>query len=200
MTIAAIAGALLAIASVQLNIMTGWIGGLALILWAVLARKNWAEIQTKIGLEPSGPERVLRLRAAGTALLLGHLIAALLHPGLDIHVGQGNSLAIDSWMMIAAYLLTGLLFRRDEAVRDERNDAITAKGTGAGYVSLIGMLIVLLSVLGTLSEPNPISLSYFTLANILVAIVLSSIAIKYTVQLIEYAKDTDATTVGGDEE
>lgn len=190
--VAAVAGAVLAILSVRLHVSTGWIGGLALIVWAVRSRKKWAHARTQTGLEPSGPEQVLRLRAGGTALLLGHLLATLAHPELDLHVGQGNSLAIDSWIMIAALLIAGLLFRQDATVRDERDDAITARGTKSGYLSLIGMLILLLSLLGFLPAQILEGLNYFTLANILVAIILLSITVKYTIQLIGYSQDTEA--------
>lgn len=190
--VAAVAGAALATLSVRLHVPTGWIGGLALIIWAVRSRRKWARARTQTGLEPSGPEQVLRLRAGGTALLLGHLLATLAHPELDLHVGQGNSLAIDSWTMIAALLIAGLLFRQDATVRDERDDAITARGTKFGYLSLIGMLILLLSLLGFLPTQILEGLNYFTLANILVAIILLSITVKYTIQLIGYSQDTEA--------
>ena len=189
---AAVIGAVLAVLSVRLNIPTGWIGGIALIGWAILARRNWEAAQKQTGLEPSGPERILRLRAAGTALLLGHLIAALFHPELDMHVGQGNSLAIDSWTMLAALIFAGFMFRQDGTIRDERDDSITAKGTKFGYVSLIGILTALLFLLGFLPPRVLAGVDYFTLANILVAAILLSVTIKYTVQLIGYAKDTEA--------
>ena len=195
--VAAIAGAVLAILSVRLHIPTGWVGGLALIIWAIWARKNWARVEAQTGLEPSGPERVLRLRAAGTALLVGHMIAGLSHPELDLHVGQGNSLAIDSWTMLGALLIAGFLFRQDETIRDERDNSITARGTKAGYLSLIGMLILLLSLLGFLPVHILDALDYFTLANILVAIILLSLTVKYTIKLIGYAKDTQAALMMG---
>ena len=191
-TTAAFIGAVLAVLSVRLNIPTGWIGGIALIGWAIFARRNWETAQKQTGLEPSGPERILRLRAAGTALLLGHLIATLAHPELDIHVGQGNSLAIDSWTMFAALIFAGFLFRQDGTIRDERDDSITARGTKFGYMSLIGILTVLLFLLGFLPPRVLDGLEYFTLANMLVATILLSVTIKYCVQLIGYAKDTEA--------
>ena len=189
---AAIAGAILAVLSVRFHLLTGWAGGLALIFWAVQARKKWARIETLTGLEPGGPERVLRLRATGTALLLGHLIAGLCHHDLDLHVGQGNSLAIDSWTMFSALLIAGLLFRRDKNTFDERDEAITERGTKAGYFSLITMLVLLLTLLGFLPIKALESLNYFTLANILVAIILASIVFKHLTELVAYAKDTEA--------
>ncbi len=190
-------GAVLAVLSVRLNIATGWVGALALIGWAILARRNWALVQMRTGLEPSGPERVLRLRTAGTALLLGHLIATLAHPELDIHVGQGNSLAIDSWTMLTALVVASFLFRQDATLRDERDNAITARGTKVGYISLISLLIILLTLLGFLPVYLLESLNYFTLANVLVAIILLSISCKYAVELIGYAKDTEAAHMMG---
>lgn len=190
-------GAALAFLSLTLNVPTGWIGGLALIIWAISARKNWMRVETETGLEPSGPERVLRLRSIGTALLLGHLVAGLSQPAIDLHVGQGNSLAIDSWTMFGAVIIAGVLFRHDENLRDERDEAITAKGTKIGYYSLIGLLVILLTLLGFLPEKILAELSYFSLANSLVAIILLSITIKYSVQLMGYAKDTEATLAMG---
>ncbi len=185
-------GALLALASIKLHFPMGWIGGIGLIAWAILARRKWEKIGRQTGLDPSGPERVLRLRATGTALLLGHLCAALSYPDLDFHVGQGNFLAIDSWTMIAAFIVAGLLYQQDGKLSDERDRAIAFSGTQNGYHTLIASLVVLLLLLGFL-PPNILEqLNYFTVANILVALITLSLFAKFLTQLFGYAKDTQA--------
>ena len=94
-------------------------------------------------------------------------------------------------------MIAGIWFRHDEKFRDERDGAITAKGTKFGYVALIAMLIFLLSLLGFSPIRVLERLDYFTLANIIVAIILLSITVKYVVQLIGYAKDTQAALLMG---
>lgn len=191
--IAASLGAVIAIISIYGSFATGWIGALLLIGSTLIARWRWSKQQDTTGLEPGPPERIIRFYSAATALLFGHLIVGLIHPGIDLHVGNGNSLAIDSWTMIAAMILTAFLFRRDSKIRDERDAVISAKGTKLGYAILITELIILSMILGFLPPHLMKEVSYFDLGNILIAGILFSILVKCASQLIGYAKDTHMT-------
>ncbi len=193
-------GIVLALSSLQLDFPTGWIGGLALIGWTLFARQRWAKLEETTGLEPGAPERTIRIYAVGTALLFGHSITAITYPDIDLHVGSGNYLAIDSWTMIAAMLVASLVVRRGDKIRDERDDAIIARGTNAGFLALIAILILFSFVLGFLPPRFGASITLFMVGNILIAIIVVSLLIKYTVQLIEYGKDTIANfAIGADE-
>jgi hypothetical protein len=185
-----VAGALLAIASLASHTPTGWVGAAALIIWAVVARRRWSALEATNGLDPGAPERVLWLRLAGTALLLGHLTAAILLVGNDLRVGQGNSLAGDSWTMVAAQMIAALLFRHDSKEQDERHAVIAARGVRVGYATLIAVLIPIIAWLAFMPRDVRAALSHFVIANVLIALLLASYAALLFVQLVDYARDT----------
>lgn len=183
-------GALLAWAGLETGFPTGSLGAVALIAWAFLARWRWRRLAATSGLEPGAPERILWLRAAGSSLILGHLVAAILLVGDDLRVGHGNILAIDSWTMVLGQSLAALAFRRDRGERDERHEAILARGVGAGYASLIVGVILLLAWMAFTPPAFRSALSHFVLANVLIALILASYGAMLVVQLAGYAKDS----------
>jgi len=183
-------GAILALVSIYTNYPTGWLGGLLLITCTVFARRKWSRQKRTTGLEPGPPERILRFYSAATAMLFGHMIVGLMRLDIDLHVGNGNSLAIDSWIMIAAMIIAGFLFRQDSKIKDERDAAISARGTKFGYAVLIAELIALSMAVGFLPPRLMNSVSYFDLGNTLIACILFSLLMKYASQLMDYAKDT----------
>ncbi len=193
-------GLLLALLSLELNFPTGWIGALALVAWTAWSWRRWAELEKTTGLEPGAPERNVRFYAVGTALLFGHLIATLAYPDIDLHVGHGNYLAIDSWTMLAAMIGVSFVVSKAGTIRDERDETIIARGTKAGFVSLIAGLVVFSFIMGFLPPVQGKSLTLFMAGNIQIAIVVASLLIKYAVQLIEYAKDTNADNAIGPSE
>jgi hypothetical protein len=185
-----VAGALLAIVSLAAHFPTGWIGAAALITWAVIARRRWTALEATNGLDPGAPERVLWLRLAGTALILGHLTTAILLAGNDLRVGQGNTLAVDSWTLVAAQMIAALLFRHDSKVQDERHAGIAARGVRVGYATFIAMLIPIIAWLAFAPRDARAMLSHFVIANALIALLLVSYAALIFVQLVDYARDT----------
>ena len=193
-------GVLLALASLQLDFPTGWIGALALAAWVAFAWRRWATLEKTTGLEPGAPERIVRFYAVGTALLFGHLVATLAYPDIDIHAGNGNYLAIDSWTMIAAMIAVSFVVSKVGDIRDERDEAIKTRGTRVGFLSLIAGLVVFSLALAFLPPIEGKSLTLFMAGNIQIAIVVASLLIKYGVQLLEYAKDTNANCAIGDGE
>jgi len=193
LTIAASIGAVLAITSIYANLPTGWIGALLLMAWTIFIRSKWSKEEDTTGLEPGPPERVIRFYGAATAILFGHMIVGIVHPEIDLQVGSGNTLAIDSWTILAAMIVAGFLFRQDSKIKDERDAAISARGVKIGYTALIVELIILSMILGFLPPHLMDSISYFDLGNILIAGILFSFLMKYASQLMGYAKDTRAT-------
>jgi len=182
-------GAALALAAVTWNITTGWIGAVALIGWAVFARRRWEHLKATTGAEPGGPERVIWHRFAGNGILLGHLAAALSLPGVDLHVGSGNTLALDSWTILAAMLVSAFVFHGDARERDERDQTIAARGLRAGYAALILLLVLLLLYLGFAPLALRQALTHWILTNLLIGLIVASFLAMHCVQLLGYAAD-----------
>lgn len=182
------AGAALAAAALATGAPTGWIGAAALIGWALVARRRWAKLETR-HLEPGAPERILWLRLAGVALILGHSAGSLFLVGDDLHVGRGNTLAIDNWTLIAAVPIAALLFRRDRNEKDERHAPIVALGVRTAYVFLIVTLIPLALYLAF--APPPAQFPGFVVAQFIIELLLASYAAMLLAQLIAYARDAE---------
>jgi hypothetical protein len=183
-------GAGLAIVSFSTHVSTGWAGAVAIAAWAFIARRRWLQIEATSGLEPGAPERILWLRTAGNALIVGHVAASVLLVGDDLRLGHDNTLAIDSWTIALGQFVATLIFRRDEKERDERHTAIAARGVRAGYTALIIFAIVLLGWLAYAPPPQRSALSHFVLANIMLVAILASYGVMLLRQLIAYAIDT----------
>jgi hypothetical protein len=183
-----LAGGLLAVFSLMANAPTGWIGAAALVAWAFIARRRWLRVEAT-GLEPSAPERILWLRFAGNSLILGHLVVALILVQGDLRLGNGNSLAVDSWTLVLGQCVAALAFHRDRNEHDERHEAIRARGVRAGYATLIVGLIVVILWLAFMPPPLRSALTDFVLANALIILLLASYGVMLLVQLIAYARD-----------
>lgn len=183
------AGAALALGALVTDVLTGWIGALALVGWAVAARQRWARRERE-SLEPGAPERILWLRLSGAALILGHAATALILVGDDLRLGHGNILAIDSWTMIAALPVAAMVFRRDAGRHDERHAVIAARGVRAGYATLAATLVFLLGYLAFTPTGARSLLTHFVLANLLVVLLLASYLVMLLTELAAYARDT----------
>ncbi len=182
-------GAALALAAISWSVSTGWIGAAGLVGWAVLARRRWSRLNATTGEEPGAPERVLWHRLTGTGILLGHLTIALLNPSVDLHVGSGNTLAIDSWTILIAMIVSAALFHGDARERDERHRSIAARGVRSGYTALIVLLLILLFYLGFAPPDFRQPLTHWLLANLLSGLIVTSLLVMQFVQLLAYAPD-----------
>lgn len=183
-----IIGAGLAAASFVTGMPNGWVGAAGLILWALAMRRRWARQETD-GQDPGAPERILWLRLAGCVVILGHVVAAIVLVGDGLRLGSGNSLAIDSWTMIAGHQIAAFLFRHHRRQVDERHALIAAGGFRVGHVSLVLLEIVLLPWLVAAPPDLRASLSHFTLANVQVVFLLLSYAAMLLTQLFAYGRD-----------
>ena len=182
-------GASLAGLGYHLSFLTGWLGAAGLLGWAFYIRRHWAQVEKESENEPSPPARALWVQCAGYSLLLGHLIAALILTGDHLRLGNGNMLAIDSWIMIAAALTTSFIFKRDKRAVDERDIEFSAKGVRASYRTLI-LLTISLSFYLAFAPPHYRSdLTHFVIGNILIALILSSYLAHLVFRLHSYSRD-----------
>lgn len=192
--VALAAGAGLALLTIHLQIAMGWFGAALLVGWAMAARHRWLRAEGDPDFSPGAPERVLWLRAAGLALIGGHLLTALMHPHIDLHVGQGNSIAVDSWVLTFAFMIACVVFRRDARVTDERHDKIVARGVAGGYATLAAAVFALALFLAFAPRPWRENIDDFVLGNVIVALLLSSYLAMVALQLALYRADARAET------
>ena len=186
-----IVGAGLASLSVALGSPVGAIGALALVGWAIFARRRWQALRELDGSEPGAPERVVWHRFAGCIVVWGHMMFGLLNPQYDLHVGSGNYLAIDNWTLIFGALISAWLFRGDGQERDERDDRIDAIATKWGYGSLIVLLLMTLSFIGFREGNNGPGLNDFFIANLLMSLIILSAVVRQGTQLFAYVRESE---------
>ena len=177
-------GALMA-APMAWPVRPGWIGAAALILWATASAVHWERLRRTAGDDPGARERQAWHAFVATALVTGHLAGSLLRR-VDLHVGQGNTLALDNWTLVAASLLSWLIVRPRRMIRDERDVQMASLGAHAGHAALITLLLALLLALGFAPGPVTAGLDLFTVANLLMAVLLSSLVVRFAVQLVGY--------------
>jgi hypothetical protein len=189
--IAFLFGAGLAWLCVILSAPVGAIGVAALVGWAILARRRWHSMRKRDGSEPGGPERIVWHRFAGCVLILGHMAYTSLNPQYDLHVGSGNFLAVDNWTLILGMMLSALMFRGDNRIRDERDDRIEAVATRWGYGSLILFLLIMLFAIGFRPVGMRGGINDFYLANLLMGLIILSVIVRQISQLFGYARDNE---------
>lgn len=163
----------------------GWVGAVILLLVAVAVRRHWDGLRHRDGGEPGPRERCSWHALAALALVSGHLIAALAQ-GVDLHVGRGNTLALDNWTLIAAAGIGWFIVRAERMEQDERDREMAARGVHVGYVTLTVLLIGLLMTLG-FGPPEVVErLSPFALGNVLVVLILLASLARHGTQLVGY--------------
>ncbi|MGZ9113553.1 MAG: hypothetical protein ACXW3K_02930 [Brevundimonas sp.] len=163
----------------------GWIGAAALLLVAVAVRRHWASRGLTEGDDPGPRERMSWHAMAAFGVLAGHLIAALMQE-VDLHVGRGNTLALDNWTLLAAAAIGWTIVRAPRMERDERDREMAARGAHVGHATLTALLIALLLTLGFAPPSVQERLQPFVLGNIMVVLILLAALAKHATQLIGY--------------
>lgn len=163
----------------------GWIGAAALLLTAVAVRRHWNRRRLTSGDDPGARERQSWHLMAAFGVLSGHLIAALAQ-GVDLHVGGGNTLALDNWTLLAAAAIGWFIVRPSRMEKDERDREMAARGARVGYATLTALLIVLLLTLGFAPPPVLERLQPFVLGNVLVVLIMVAALAKHGAQLAGY--------------
>lgn len=162
----------------------GLFGAALLVLAAGAARWRW-DRGAASGDEPGPYERRAWHSMASLAVVASHLSLAL-SSGLDLHVGRGNTLAVDNWLLILGAALGWIIMRPRSMDRDERDAEMANRGAHAGYRVLIGLLVVVLLTLGFAPVAVTQSLNPFVIGNLLVVLILTSGVAAFITQLTGY--------------
>lgn len=163
----------------------GWIGAAVLLVVSAVVRFHWDARRRATGDEPGARERQSWHAMAAFGVLCGHMMAALMQ-GVDLHVGQGNTLALDNWTLLAAAAIGWGIVRAPRMEKDERDQEMEARGARVGHATLTALLIVLLLTLG-FGPPSVLErLQPFVLGNVLVVLILLAALAKHATQLGGY--------------
>lgn len=186
-------GSALAHISIQYSFSIGVIGAICLIAYALIMKRRWGTSLNPKGQDICHCEQALRIQLSAYTLLLGHLATALLHTDIDIHVGSGTTIAIDSWMMTLAAIATEFIFRRNRKITDERDAQYSAIAVVWGYRSLALLIIVFAMYLGLTPPAYRIHISNFLVGNTLIMLTLGSYCVYISVRLFAYFQDRKLT-------
>ena len=162
----------------------GAVGAALLLLAACVVRRRW-DLSAVAGDEPGPYERRAWHALASVTVVTGHLSVSLLS-GLDLHVGRGNTLAIDNWLLVLGAALGWIIMKPRSMDRDERDGQMADRGARVGYRVLIGLLVGLLLLLGFAPVGVTEALSPFVIGNLLVVLILASGIAAFTTQLLGY--------------
>ena len=166
-------------------IRPGWIGAVVILLIAVAVRRHWHARQLATGDDPGARERQSWHAMAALAVICGHLIGSL-SQGVDLHVGSGNTLALDNWTLIGAAAIGWLIVRAPRMEKDERDREMSNRGAHVGLVMMTALLIILLLTLAFGPRALVEWLQPFVLGNVLVVVILLANIGRYAAQLIGY--------------
>lgn len=163
----------------------GWVGGGMLLLAAFAVRRHWQARRLTAGDDPGALERQSWHSMVAFGVLSGHLIAALLQ-NVDLHVGRGNTLALDNWTLLAAAAIGWIIVRPPRMEKDERDREMAARGAHVGHATLTALLIILSLTLGFAPPPVLERLSPFVLGNLLLVLIMLGGLAKHATQLVGY--------------
>lgn len=163
----------------------GWIGATVLVLAAVAVRRHWDARRLATGDDPGARERQSWHSMAAFGVLTGHIIAALMQQ-VDLHVGRGNTLALDNWTLLTAAAVGWVIVRPRRMERDERDREMAARGAHVGHATLTALLIALSLTLGFAPQSVLERLQPFVLGNVLVVLIMLAALAKHTTQLVGY--------------
>ena len=191
-------GSVLAFISIQFDFSTGLIGAACLIAYSLLMRQRWGAHIEATGQDICHCEQALRIQLSAYTLLLGHLAMGLLHTDIDIHIGGGTTIAIDSWIMTLAAIATEFIFKDHRKITDERDARYSATAVIWGYRCL-ALMIILFAIYLALTPPSFRShMSNFVIGNILIALTLGSYCAYISVRLLAYFSDRKFSELHGD--
>ncbi len=167
-------------------VQPGFIGVGILIAAAFAARAWWAK-RAVTGDDPGPPERETWHALVGYSVIAGHMVGGL-SQRTDLHVGAGNTLALDSWLLVAGAVAAYLIVRSRDRTRDERDHVIQNRGNVAGYWSLCGSIVILSLYLAFIPPPGLDGFTHFFIANLIIGLIVVSEVVKQLTRLIAYGR------------
>lgn len=163
----------------------GILGGLALLAAAGISKRVWETRRAAELDAPSWREIGAWHSVVGWGLVCGQLTGSLLR-GDDLHLGAGNTLAIDNWCLAVAAVGAWLILRPRDRTRDERDRAMESLGARTGYWVLTLSLVVASLGIGFAPEAAQARLTPFVIGNILIVLILVGGLAWATGQLVGY--------------
>lgn len=163
----------------------GLLGGLALLVAAGVSRRVWERRRAAELDAPSWREIGAWHSVVGWGVVCGQLAMSLLR-GVDLHLGAGNTLAIDNWCLGAAAVIAWLILRPRDRTRDERDAEIDGLGARTGYWALTLSLVIASVAMGFAPVAVQERLTPFVIGNILIVLVLVGGLAWATAQLVGY--------------
>jgi hypothetical protein len=180
-----------ALVGLDLPLWLAPIAATGIVLGAVAARRSLARRQAAGMPALTWRETAAFHSVLGWGVVCGQLAVALLR-GEDLHLGQGNTLAIDNWMLGGAAVVAWLIVRPADRTRDERDGQIDALGARVGFWSLFALLVVASTVLGFAPAAWQERLTPFVIGNALIVLLLLGALAYSTAQLVAYWADARA--------
>lgn len=166
----------------------GVIGAALLIAAAVVSKRVW-DRRGRGGLDVPGWREIGAWHAViGWGVVCGQLAMALLR-GIDLHLGQGNTLAIDNWILGAAGIVAWLIIRPRDRTRDERDAQMANLGAHVGFWALTILLAAASLGMGFAPVVVQERLTPFVIGNILIVLILLGGLAYATAQLVGYWAD-----------
>ncbi len=192
-------GLALAALAGRLPLPAGVGGALVMLITALAVRRRWGLLAEAA---PGTPERQLWVSLGGTAIVAGHLLAAMWHigPRMVMHTPTVHALGIDSWTLVAAAVLAYWIAREPQPRTDERDAWIAGQGLRVAHYALLAVLVVQILALGFVREGWIGELSHPSIAHGLILALLASELANAIARLGLYARESTAADEGVDED
>lgn len=163
----------------------GALGAAVLLAAAVVSKRSW-EKRRRSDLDAPGWREIGAWHSViGWGVVCGQLAMSLLR-GVDLHLGSGNTLAIDNWTLGAAAVIAWLIIRPRDRTRDERDTEMANLGARTGYWALTLSLVVASVGMGFAPVAVQERLTPFVIGNILIVLILLGGLAYATAQLVGY--------------
>lgn len=160
--------------------------GAAALVGAACASKVLWERRRKTDLDVPGWREIGAWHAVvGWGVVCGQLAMSLLR-GVDLHLGSGNTLAIDNWTLGAAAVVAWLIIRPRDRTRDERDSEMANLGARTGFWALTGSLAIASVGMGFAPVAVQERLTPFVIGNILIVLILLGGLAYAAAQLVGY--------------
>lgn len=181
-------GSAMATGALDWPLRPGWVGLVAMVLFALAARQRWLGLKLAA---PGSPERGLWIGLGGSAVLCGHLTTALaiIGPTMELHSRAGHALGADNWTLVLGAALAWAIARDAHARSDERDAQVAALGLRWGHYVLSGLLLVFIVMLGFGIGETMRRLSHPMIAHLLIVALMVCWLVDHAVRLRAYRQD-----------